>query len=79
MFLIRSNEVKLVPQFLVNNPNISITPTRSNQSPTTVPKQSPVSAVNRVSIGNLFDNYLNIYHKLIFKLNILLFIFTSIV
>jgi len=54
MFLItRLNEVKLVPQFLVNNPNISITPTRSNQTPSTLTKQSPVSTMNLVSRGNL--------------------------
>lgn len=52
----RMKGAKLVPPFLVNNPDISILPARTNESPLTTSKQSSVSTVNRVSRGN----YLNI-------------------
>ncbi|XP_025417983.1 uncharacterized protein LOC112688813 isoform X3 [Sipha flava] len=40
-----------MPPMLINNPSISITPTTKNQSPTTLPKQPPVSTISRITQG----------------------------
>jgi hypothetical protein len=42
-----------MPPMLINNPSISITPTTKNQSPTTLPKQPPVSTISRITQGNI--------------------------
>ncbi|XP_050538453.1 uncharacterized protein LOC126903921 isoform X2 [Daktulosphaira vitifoliae] len=49
----KCGEARLVPmpQFLINNPNISILPARNLQSSNTSTKPSPVSSVNKVSRG----------------------------